>query len=116
MCLFYCQAGIRKKISVFYFNKKEMENVICSPPHDRQLEKLMSQLPYFKPSGHGSYLYEEREYSAEKCSCREYTHRKKKKRSKKPAPPCIEQGIRVGEIPLGEILQEPMFAVTNPTQ
>ena len=36
-------------------------------PHDRQIEKLMSQIPNFKPRGHGIYIYEEKEYSAENC-------------------------------------------------
>ncbi len=83
-------------------------------PHDRQIEKLMSQIPNFKPRGHGIYVYEEKEYSAENCSCRECTHRRKKKRNKKPAFPCIEQRIRAGEVPLGEVIQETMIAITNP--
>ena len=82
-------------------------------PHDRQIEKLMSQIPNFKPRGHGIYVYEPKEYSAENCTCRECTNRRKKKH-KKPAPPCIEQRIRAGEIPLGEVIQETMFAITNP--
>ena len=50
-------------------------------PHDRQIEKLMSQIPNFKPRGHGIYIYEEKEYSAENCFCRECTYRRKKKRN-----------------------------------
>ena len=73
-------------------------------PHDRQIEKLMSQIPNFKPRGHGIYIYEEKEYSAENCFCRECTYRRKKKRNSKTAPPCIEQRIRAGEVPLGEVL------------
>lgn len=83
-------------------------------PHDRQIEKLMSQIPNFKPRGHGIYIYEEKEYSAENCFCRECTYRRKKKRNSKTAPPCIEQRIRAGEVPLGEVLQETMLAITHP--
>ena len=82
-------------------------------PHDRQIEKLMSQMPNFKPRGHGIYVYEEKEYSAENCTCRECTDRRKKKRNNRSASPCIEQRIRAGEIPLGEVIKETMMAVAH---
>ena len=88
--------------------------LFANNPHDRQIEKLMSQIPNFKPRGHGIYIYEEKEYSAENCFCRECTYRRKKKRNNKTAPPCIEQRIRAGEVPLGEVLQETMLAITHP--
>lgn len=83
-------------------------------PHDRQIEKMMSQIPNFKPRGHGIYVYEEKEYSAENCSCRECTHRRKKKRHREPVSPCVEQRIRAGELPLGEVIQETMIAIAHP--
>lgn len=73
---------------------------------DREIKKLMSRIPNFRPRGHGTYILNRFEYSAEDCLCKNCLHYFKIDGCTKRRCPYLTERITAGAVPIGEVLLE----------
>lgn len=83
----------------------------------RELERIMRQIPNFRPRGHGVVILCEHEYSAKDCDCRSCPHhtgRGRKIGCGVEKCLCLEERIKAGAASYKEALTETMSAIRNP--
>ena len=81
--------------------------------HIREIERLMKQIPNFRPRGHGVYIFSKFEYTAKDCDCRYCLHYRKGYGCTKDQCPYMKERITAGAVPLGEVLIETLSCVDN---
>lgn len=80
---------------------------------EKEIERLMTRIPNFRPRGHGSYVFDRFEYSAEDCLCKNCLHYFKKVGCTELTCPYLTERITAGVIPITEVLLETFSEVDN---
>ena len=81
----------------------------------RQLERLMTTIPNFRPRGHGVVILRRYEYTEKDCDCIACPHHiSRKKGCGAERCPCIEERITAGAATLKEAVAETLSAVNHP--
>lgn len=78
-------------------------NTYCA---EQEIARLMTRIPTFRPRGHGSYVFDRFEYSAEDCDCSLCLHYHKKTGCTELNCPYLTERITAGAVPIGEVLLE----------
>lgn len=73
---------------------------------EREIARLMSRIPNFRPRGHGSYVFERFEYTAEDYLCKNCLHYLKKTGCIELTCPYLTERITAGAVPVTEVLLE----------
>lgn len=73
---------------------------------EREIARLMSRIPNFRPRGHGNYVFGRFEYSAEDCDCNLCLHYQKKIGCTKQLCPYMMERITAGAVPITKVLLE----------
>lgn len=73
---------------------------------EKEIKRLMTRIPNFRPRGHGSYVFDRFEYSADDCDCRLCLHYQKKTGCTERLCPYLTEHITAGAVPIGEVLLE----------
>ncbi len=81
----------------------------------RQLERLMTTIPNFRPRGHGVMILRRYEYTQKDCDCLFCPHHSSRKKGcSAERCPCIEERITVGAATLKEAVAETMAVIRYP--
>ncbi len=67
--------------------------------HIREIERLMRQIPNFRPRGYGVYIFSKFEYTAKDCDCRYCLHYRKGYGCTEDQCPYMKERITAG-VPL----------------
>ena len=87
--------------------------IFSESPYDRSIERLMTQIPNFKPRGSGLFFGKVK-LTKQSCSCTLCPNYKKKTGCTVKHCPCIDERITVGAASMREILKELMLTVKEP--
>ena len=80
---------------------------------DRELERLMTRIPNFRPRGYGVFVFNKFEYTAKDCDCRYCLHRKKGIGCTEGKCPYMKERITAGAVPVKEALLEALSTVNH---
>ena len=73
---------------------------------EKEIERLMTRIPNFRSRGHGKYILNRFEYSAEDSDCRLCLHYRKKIGCTVQLCPYLTERITAGAVSIGEVLLE----------
>lgn len=79
---------------------------------DREIERLMTRIPNFRPRGYGTFVFNKFEYSPEDCDCK-YCLRWQKEECTENKCPYMKERITAGAISIKEALLEALSTVNH---
>ena len=80
---------------------------------DRELERLMTRIPNFRPRGYGVFVFNKFEYTAKDCDCRYCLHWQKEIGCTEGKCPYMKERITAGAVPIKEALLEALSPVNH---
>lgn len=80
---------------------------------EKEIERLISHIPNFRPRGHGSYVFDRFEYTADDCSCKNCLHYFKKVGCTELICPYLTERITAGAVSICEVLLETFSEVDH---
>ena len=80
---------------------------------DRELERLMTRIPNFRPRGYGVFVFNKFEYTAKDCDCRYCLHWQKGIGCTEGKCPYMKERITAGAVPIKEALLEALSPVNH---
>ena len=80
---------------------------------DRELERLMTRIPNFRPRGYGVFVFNKFEYTANDCDCRYCLHWHKGIGCTEGKCPYMKERITAGAVPIKEALLEALSTINH---
>ena len=102
-----------KRLVLFYFIAKELDNVFSDSPQLKAMERLMTAAPRFHPKGGGVMVCHDFEYTAEMWDCHLCLYFGRKEKCTISQCPCIEERIIAGAADREEVMAETMKNIQN---